>query len=411
MTDPADPKPQGERLPTNVYVLGGASLLNDVASEMTYPLLQVFLIGVVGAGTGTLGVIEGIAESVSSLLKLVSGVWSDRLGRRKGLVVFGYGLPALVRPLTGLVTTPWQLLLIRLTDRLGKGVRTSPRDALLADSTPAAMQGRAFGFHRAMDHLGAALGPLLAMLFLWWRPGELRTLFFLTAVPGLCVVLLLLWALREPERAATAPKAPGFSLAPFGRGFRLYLLALVIFTLGNSSDLFLLYRAGKLGVPEWQLPGLWCVFHVAKSSGNLAAGRAVDRYGPRPLILSGWLVYSGVYLAFALSTQAWQMWVFFLLYAAYYALTEAAEKKLVVELAGAQGKGMAFGWYNLAIGIAALPASAAFGLVYQYLGPLAAFGSGSALALAASVLLASSSYTQHRTRMNADLADPRGSDL
>jgi MFS family permease len=382
--------PKSDRLPRNVYVLGGASLLNDVASEMPYPVLGIFVTQVLGAGAEVLGLIEGIAESAASLLKLYSGGLSDRLGRRKGLVVFGYGLPALVRPLTSLVTAPWQLLLVRLTDRVGKGLRTSPRDALLAEAVPPELQGRAFGFHRAMDHLGAAVGPLLGMAFLWWRPEQLRTLFLLTAVPGLCVVVLLLVGLREPapQARSTQSPRPRWTLAPFGRPFRLYLAALVIFTLGNSSDLFLLLRAGELGVAQWLLPGLWCVFHVVKSCGNLAAGRAVDRFGPRPLILLGWLVYAGVYLAFALAAAAWQAWVLFLAYAAYYALTEAAEKKLVVQLAGGQGKGLAFGWYHLAVGLAALPASAGFGWLYKAFGPAAAFGTGAALALVAAALLA-----------------------
>jgi MFS family permease len=392
MTAKPDAPPATQRLPRNVYFLGGASLLNDVASEMPYPVLGVFVTRVLGGGAEALGLIEGVAESAASLLKLYSGGLSDRLGRRKGLVVFGYGLPALVRPLTALVMAPWQLLLVRLTDRVGKGLRTSPRDALLADSVPPGMQGRAFGFHRAMDHLGAAVGPLLGMAYLWWRPQPeaLRGLFLLTAVPGICVIALLLLGLRESARTAKAAQAPRprWTLAPFGPSFRLYLVALVVFTLGNSSDLFLLLRAGELGVAEWLLPGLWCVFHVVKSSGNLLAGRAVDRFGARPLILLGWVVYAGVYLAFALAAAAWQAWAFFLVYAAYYALTEAAEKKLVVQLGGEQGKGLAFGWYHLSIGIAALPASAGFGWLYKAFGPAAAFGTGAGLALLAAVLLA-----------------------
>jgi MFS family permease len=379
--------PEAHRLPANVRVLGGASLLNDVASEMAYPLLPEFFLRVLGGSHAGLGWIEGVADSVSSLLKLWSGGWSDRVGRRKGIVVFGYGVPALARPLVGILTAPWQLFAVRLADRLGKGLRTSPRDALIADSTAPAMHGRAFGFHRAMDHLGAAIGPLIATAFLWWRPDDLQTLFLLTVFPGLCVVALLLAGLREPPATPRTKEPLRLSLKPFGRGFRLYLLALVVFTLGNSSDLFLLARAGELGVPPWLLPGLWCAFHVLKSGGNLLAGRAVDHFGPRRLIQLGWLLYAGVYLAFALAAAAWQAWTFFLLYAVYYALTEAAEKKYAVQLAGGQRKGLAFGWYNLAVGIAALPASVFFGVLYDAAGPLAAFGSGSALALVAVLIL------------------------
>jgi MFS family permease len=382
--------PKGTRLPANVRVLGGTSLLNDVASEMAYPLLPEFFLRVLGGTHAGLGLIEGAADSLSSLLKLWSGGWSDRTGRRKGIVVFGYSVPGLVRPLVGILTAPWQLFLVRLTDRLGKGVRTSPRDALIADSTDPSIHGRAFAFHHAMDHLGAALGPLLAMAFLWWRPDDWRLLFLLTLLPGLCVVALLVVGLREPPAEPRPHEPLRLSLAPFGRGFRLYLLALVVFTLGNSSDLFLLDRAAKLGVAVWLLPALWCAFHVVKSAGNLLAGRAVDDFGPRPLLLLGWVVYVGVYLAFALATAAWQAWMFFLVYAGYYALTDAAAKKLVVQLTGRQRKGLAFGWYNLAIGIAALPASVLFGILYDSFGasgPLVAFGTGSALALAAALLL------------------------
>jgi MFS family permease len=377
-------------LPANVRVLGGASLLNDVASEMPYPLLPEFLVNVLGTGPAGVGLIDGVAETASSLLKLFAGGWSDRLTRRKGLVVFGYGLPALVRPLAALVTAPWQFFCIRLADRSGKGVRTAPRDALIADSTDPAQHGRAFGFHRAMDHLGAAVGPALGALFLWWRPGELRTLFLLTLVPGLAVVVLLLLGLREVQAAPRPHSSLRWGLPPAGP-FRLFLLAVVVFTLGNSSDLFLLLRAGQLGVPGWGLSLLWCAFHVAKSGGNLLAGRAVDRLGPRPLILAGWVVYAAIYLAFALAGHAWQAWAFFLAYAAYYALTEASEKKLVVQLAGAGGRGLAFGWYHLAVGIGTLPASLLFGWLYQHFGdsgPLVAFGTGASLALAAALLLA-----------------------
>ncbi|MCA9268431.1 MAG: MFS transporter [Planctomycetales bacterium] len=377
-------------LPRNVKLLGWASCLNDIASEMIFPLLPQFLLTVLGGNRFYLGVIEGVADSVSSLLKLASGAWSDRALGRKRFVVFGYLLAAVSRPVIGVVTAPWQLFIARTADRVGKGIRTSPRDALIADSTAAEARGRAFGFHRAMDHLGAAIGPVLATAFLLAWPGQLRTLFLLTLAPGLLVVALLWLGLREtPATAAAASgKRSSWSLQPLDRNFRLYLAALVVFTLGNSSDAFLLVRAGELGVPTALLPLLWFVFHVVKSGGNLLVGRAVDRVGPRPPLLVGWFLYIGVYLAFGLATAAWQAWACFLIYGVFYALTEPAEKTLVANLAGAERKGLAFGWYNFAMGVAALPASVIFGALYQTLGPLAAFGWGAALALAAIVLLA-----------------------
>jgi MFS family permease len=374
-------------LPSNVKLLGLASLLNDVASEMIFPLMPQFLIMVLGGNRFHLGIIEGIADSASSLLKLWAGAWSDRAGRRKGFVIFGYALAAFARPLAGLALVPWHLFATRTADRIGKGIRTAPRDALIADSTPAAVHGRAFGFHRAMDHLGAALGPILATMFLLAWPGQLRLLFLLTIVPGLIVVGLLLMGLRE-RPVATPPEQPlRQTLKPFGRNFRLYLMALVVFTLGNSSDAFLLVRAGELGVPTALLPLLWFAFHIVKSSGNWLGGAAVDRFGPRPLLLTGWGLYAAIYVAFGLASAAWHAWALFLAYGVFFALTESAEKTLTAVLAGVERKGLAFGWYNFAVGIAAFPSSLVFGWLYEELGPLVAFGWGAGLALVAAVLL------------------------
>lgn len=379
--------PSRPSLPTNVKVLGLASLLNDIASEMIFPLLPGFLLTVLGGNRFYLGVIEGAADSVASLLKLWSGGQSDQAGRRKGFVLFGYSLAAVTRPLIGVIVAPWQLFVVRIGDRIGKGVRTSPRDALIADSTAQDMRGRAFGFHRAMDHLGAAIGPLLATGFLLLWPDHLRTLFVLTVVPGLLVVGLLVVGLKETPPTEPPEERLHLTLKPFDRNFRLYLLALVVFTLGNSSDAFLLVRAGELGVPTVLLPVLWCAFHVVKSTSNLYLGRAVDRFGPRPFIFLGWFVYAGIYLAFGLATTAWEAWAFFLAYALFYGLTEPAEKTLVANLVGSERKGLAYGWYNCAIGIATLPSSLIFGALYQVYGALVAFGWGASLALVAVLLL------------------------
>jgi MFS family permease len=384
---PATASDSAQSLPRNVKVLGGASLLNDIASEMIFPLLPAFLIDTLGGNRFQLGVIEGVADSVSSVLKLFSGGWSDRAGRRKGFILSGYALATVSRPLVGLLFHPWQLFLPRTADRIGKGIRSAPRDAMIADSTPGSMRGRAFGFHRAMDHLGAAIGPLLAAGFVLLWPEHIRTLFLLALLPGLVVLGLVLFGLRETTTVTPSGEPLQLTLRPFGRDFRLYLVALVVFTLGNSSDAFLLVRARELGVPLAWLPVLWCVFHVAKSTGNLLAGKAVDRAGPRPLLFTGWLLYAGVYLAFALATEAWQAWAFFLVYAVFYALTEPAEKALAARLAGPERKGLAFGWFNFALGIATLPASLIFGALYEGYGALVAFGWGAGLALLAAVLL------------------------
>ncbi len=393
---PINDSPAPRRLPRNVKLLGWTSLLNDVASEMIFPLLPTFFLSMLHGNKAQLGVIEGAAESVSSLLKLWSGGRSDRGGGRKRFVVFGYGLANLARPLMGVIVLPWQLFAVRFADRIGKGIRTSPRDALIADSTKPDMRGRAFGFHRGMDHLGAALGPLAAAAVLgFWRDAPqpiieswLRYLFLLTAVPGVLVVILLVFGLREPATATPVMQRPPLTLKPFDRRFRLYLAALAVFTLANSSDAFLLVRAGELGVTTWLLPILWSVFHVVKSGGNMLGGRLVDHVGPRPMILLGWVYYAGVYLAFALATEVWQVWALFVAYAIFYAVTEPAEKTLVANLVGQENRGLAYGWFNCAVGIATLPASLIFGALYQTCGPLVAFGSGAGLALLAAILLA-----------------------
>jgi MFS family permease len=332
---------------------------------------------------------EGVADSVSSLLRLFSGAWSDRAGSRKAFVIFGYALAALSRPLSGLAGRPWHLFATRTADRIGKGIRASPRDAMIADSTAPEMRGRAFGFHQAMDHLGAAVGPLLAMLFLFLWPGQLRTLFLLTVIPGILVVVLISVALQEKFPTETKEKpAPPQSLHPLNWRFRFYLIALVLFTLGNSSDAFLLVRSSELGVPQALLPLLWCLFHIVKTASNLIAGHWTDRAGARPLLVIGWLAYGAVYLCFALAQSAWHAWIIFLIYGFVYSLTEPAAKAMVTELVPAERKGLAFGWFHFAIGIAALPSSLIFGWLYDAFGAWMAFGWGAAsAALAAAVLL------------------------
>ncbi len=375
------------KLPRNVKILAAASLLNDVATEIVFPLLPSFLLTVLKGSKFSLGAIEGAADSLASLLKLWSGSLSDRVGHRKEFVAVGYTLAALVHPLIGLVAHPWQLLAIRMTDRFGKGVRAAPRDAIIADSTDQTNRGWAFGFHRAMDHVGAAIGPLLASGFLFFWPNELRTLFLLTLIPGLLVVVLIFFGLREPPVTGPPREKLHLTLSPFDNNFRMFLMALVVFSLGNSTDAFLLLRAEELGVPKMQLPLLWSAFHVAKSTGNLVLGRAVDKYGPRPLLYAGWFVYAAIYLAFATATTAWEAWLYFLLYSLYYGLAEPAEKTMVAHLVGTARKGLAYGWYSFAIGITTLPASLIFGAIYQRFGAFAAFASGATFALLGVLLL------------------------
>jgi MFS family permease len=377
----------------NVLWLSLVSLLNDTASEMIYPLLPALLIGPLGAGPTFLGLIEGAAESASSFVKLASGWLSDRFGRRKPLVVSGYGIAALARPLIALATAPIQVLAIRLTDRVGKGIRAAPRDALLAGSVPADQRGAAFGFHRAADHAGAVLGPILATGLLLSFALPIQAVIALAAVPGLVAVFVLMWKVREDTRrpepvSSTRVQAHAGSLTDdLGAPFVRYLAVVLVFTLGNASDAFLLLRANDLGVPIALIPLLWGLHHVSKMMWSVPGGLIADRISARGAIVAGWIIYAATYAGFAYANTAWQAWALFFIYGFFYGLTEAPEKALVASLAPPHRRGAAFGAYQFAIGIGALPASLIFGILWSRFGPRTAFLSGGALALLAAAAL------------------------
>jgi MFS family permease len=391
-TDPASP-PRAPRLGRNVLVLAAVSFLTDASSEIIYPLLPIFLTSVLGASASAVGAIEGAAETTSALLKLASGWWSDRVSRRKPLVILGYALASLVRPLIGIAQSATQVLAIRLTDRVGKGIRGAPRDALIAESVHPSIRGRAFGFHRSADHAGAVIGPLIAFALLRWEQIPLRTVFLLAAIPGLLSVIVLMVGVRETPRTAreAAPSAPAATpslrASGLGRPFWTFFASVLLFTLGNSTDAFLILRANELGVSVALVPVLWAALHVVKSAASVPGGALSDRLGRKPLILAGWAIYAAVYFAFGRATEAWHAWALFLAYGVFFGLTEGTERALVADLVGQQRRGTAFGWYNLAIGIGALPASLLFGVVWDRFGPAAAFDLGAALAVGAAIVL------------------------
>jgi MFS family permease len=370
----------------NVLILGLVSFFTDVSSEMIYPLLPLFLTTVLGGGPVFLGLIEGVAESTASLLKLMSGIVSDRVRRRKNLVLAGYAISSVARPLTALAASPLAVLFIRFADRVGKGIRTSPRDALIADSIDPAIRGKAFGFHRSMDHAGAIVGPLIATLLLTWFVSDLRTVFWLAAIPGAVAVLLIVLKVREVEPASRKADSSFLRMLPTGR-LRGYLLILLLFTLGNSSDVFLLLRAGELGVTPARIPLLWTFFHVVKMLSTMPFGALSDRIGRRGVIVSGWGVYALAYTGFAFARTELHVWLLFAFYGLFYGLTEGVEKALLTDIADPAERGTAFGWYNFAVGVGALPASILFGFIWQRSGPPAAFGFGALLAFLAAVLL------------------------
>ncbi|MEX2663214.1 MAG: MFS transporter [Vicinamibacterales bacterium] len=384
-------------LPRPVWLIGWVSFFTDTASEMVYPLLPLFLTRVLGAGAMSLGVIEGIADAASSILKVISGRVADRTGRPKRLMLFGYGVSSAARPLIAAATSWGFVLAIRFTDRLGKGIRGAPRDAMLADFAPDGQRGRVYGFHRAMDHAGAVLGPLLASLFLYFYPGEYRTLFALTIVPGI-IVIAFIFAIPEPRRPpapSSSVPAPSTSVpapsakppAPSLRPLVAPLSVIFLFALGNASDAFLLLRLSDIGVPDFWIPLLWSALHVVKVGSSILGGEVSDRFGRIHTIAFGWLFYAAVYAAFAFVEASGWLIAIFLAYGIYFGFTEGVEKAWIADVAPVARRGTAFGYYNATIGVGALLSSVIFGLIWTRVSPEAAFFAGAGLAVAATLLL------------------------
>lgn len=382
------PTAEKKRGRKNILFLGLVSFFNDFASDMIYPLLPLFLTTVLKAGAASIGVIEGVAETTASLLKFFSGYWSDKYRRRKPIFASGYALSNTVRPLMGLAGSWWHVLLLRFSDRIGKGIRTAPRDALMADSAGKGKRGLVFGFQRAMDNAGAIMGPLAAALLLPLLHDDLRTLFFLSAIPGALALILVFFFVREvrPKKSA-ARLSIRDGLAGVDPNFRYYLVVVLLFTLGNSSDAFLLLRASSAGIPAALIPILWMVLHIVKTVTGIPGGYISDKIGRKKVIISGWVVYAAIYVAFAFVTTSTGIWILFGLYGIYFGLTEGAERALVADLVGEDRRGTAYGLFNLTVGIGALPSSIVFGIIWQYAGFGYAFIMGAGFALLASILL------------------------
>jgi MFS family permease len=391
------------RLPRNVFSISVVSLFNDASSEIIYPVLPLFLALTLGATRAQIGLIEGAAESLSGFLKLFSGYFSDRRGRRKGMVVFGYGLASIARPLIGLATQWPQVFAIRMADRFGKGVRSAPRDAMIADSALPNERGLAFGFHRAMDHAGAVIGPLIAYFVLSLiatnrqapTAENYKTLFLLAAIPALFAVLVAIFSVRETGHAVRAaddtaprPAPPRLTLRGFDSNFKRFLVILALFTLSNSSDAFLLLRAQQAGVSAALIPLLWAALHVSKVASSILGGDLSDKLGRKTMIVSGWALYAAVYLAFAFVSSATEAWILFLVYGVYFGLTEGTEKALVADLVRPEQRGTAYGLYNLAFSVTVFPASYLMGKLLDLYGPFTAFTVSALIGSAATLLLA-----------------------
>ena len=378
------------RLPRAVWLVSWTSLLTDTASEVIYPLMPVYLTRVLGGNALSLGVIEGLAEGLNSILKVLAGRWSDRLGARKRLMIAGYALSTLVRPLVSLAASWTQVLGVRLADRVGKGLRGAPRDALIASWVDPSIRGYAFGLNRSMDHTGAVVGPVLATVFLWFFPEQYRVLFALTIIPGIAAVLMLL-PVPDVRPAPAAPAVAGPAAVPAGGRLNpalyRYFGVLLLFSLGNSTDAFLLLRLNDAGVGATWIPLSWAALHVVKAVTSPVGGYLSDRISRKAMIVSGWAIYAGVYAAFAWVTSLPALGAVFLTYGVYYGLTEGVEKAAVADLAPPDARGLAFGVYGAVVGIGALLASLIFGAIWKLAGAPAAFWTGAGLAAVSAVLL------------------------
>lgn len=387
-----------KNLTPNVLALSLVSLLNDTSSEIIYPLLPAFLAITLGATPFAIGLIEGFAETVSSLLKLFSGYLSDKFEKRKLLAFAGYSLSGLVRPFLAFVSSWQQVLVLRVTDRTGKGIRGAPRDALIADSTAPENRGFAFGFNRAADHLGSVVGPLIAfvLLYLWAEnpskptANDYSNLFLVAAIPAVLGILVIAFFVKDKKRKTDedANITPiKLSLKEFDGNFKRFLIVIALFTLSNSTDAFLLLRAEQTGIATYLLPILWMFLHISKVIFSIIGGDLSDRIGRKKMIFSGWILYALVYFGFAFVDSSWQTWGLFFIYGAFFGLTEGVEKALVADLVEPEKRGTAFGFYNLAFGITVFPASLIFGALWTQFGAETAFLVSAGISICAAILL------------------------
>ncbi len=389
-----------KRIPHNVWILSITSFLTDISSEMLFNLLPLFLVNVLGVRTSVVGLIEGLAETTASLIKLGSGALSDYLENRKTLTVIGYGLSALAKPLLFFANTWGWVLGVRFTDRIGKGIRSSPRDALLADSTPEDRRGLAFGLHRAADTAGAFTGLVIAALVVWATQAgaaelsrnTFQKVTLVSIIPAFLGVTVLALGAHEVVVSRTSRESRRLKFSGLDRKFWAFLVVVVIFSLGNSADAFIILRAQERGLNVLQVLGMLLTFNAVYTIIASPAGALSDRIGRRAILIAGWLVYGLIYLGFAAANTGAQIWLFYGVYGLYYALTEGASRAFVADLVPQEQRGTAYGLFHAGVGLAALPASLIAGILWQGLGgwsgfgPAAPFYFGAILSLLAVVL-------------------------
>jgi MFS family permease len=375
-------------IPDIVIRLGILSLLNDISSEMVFPLLPLFLSALPGGGPVVIGVIEGVAETTGMFLKLASGFWSDRIRRRTPFVIFGYALAGITRPLIALASVWPIVLFLRFADRVGKGMRGAPRDAMIADSTASEMRGRAFGFQRMMDHSGAVIGPLIAAFLISAMGFSIKWVILCAAIPSIALFIIL-FTLREQPRSVSEKETLLSKPAPLklGRDFKLLLAAVFVFTLGNSSDAFLILRLHDVGVSTFYLALLWALHHTMKITGAWAGGKGTDLLSAKPVYLAGLGLYAIIYLAFGSFGSDTLLIIIFIIYGLSIGMIEPAEGAWIAALSTSERRSSAYGVYNAAKGFALLPASAGFGLIWHEFGQFAAFLTGAVLAFLAGIIL------------------------
>ncbi len=383
-----------KKLPRNVWVVTATSLLTDISSEMIVYLIPLFLANVLGVRTAVIGLIDGVAETTASLLKIYSGALSDKLGKRKWLTVAGYALSTIAKPFLYIANAWGWVLGVRFADRVGKGIRTAPRDALVADSIDPSQRGLAFGFHRAGDTLGAFLGLGLAAVIVWLTQSQAEFLtrstfqlaILVSVIPAVLAVIVLALGARDVAKSNPSAK-PTLSLKGFDSRFKTFLVIVVLFTLGNSSDAFIVLRGQERGLNVLQVMLMVMTFNFVYAILAGPLGALSDKIGRRRLILFGWLAYGLVYLGFALSQTGWQVWMLFGLYGIYYAATEGVAKALIADLVPESQRGTAYGLYAAAVGLTALPASLFAGLLWQGLGSWTGFGASAPFAFGAAMSL------------------------